>query len=101
MPASYETCQYSAEMLLAVNPDNRTIEVVISDESLKNQGHGVIQSGWDFSQFKKNPVILACHDDYSYAVAKGLPETLQTVGNRTMLTMKFPEEGKVPEADVA
>ncbi|HYH63073.1 MAG TPA: HK97 family phage prohead protease [Urbifossiella sp.] len=100
-PEQPQTREYCAEQVRGVDRDRRTIEVVFSDYSLDTYGTRFDQRGWDFSRFKKNPVILACHNDRKFVIARSLPETIRVVGQESRMTIQFPGEGKHPEADIA
>src|SRR4051794_41073262 len=96
-----ETRDYCVEQVRAVDRTKRTIEVIISDFSRDSYNTRFDQAGGDFTQFRKNPVILAWHNDRRFVIGKGLPETLRVVGQETHMTIQFPDEGKHPEADIA
>lgn len=102
MPAAtLENRQYCAEQVRGVDREKRTIEIIFSDYSLDTYNTRFDQRGWDFERFKKNPVILNCHNDRKFVVAKALTETIRVVGQQSMMTIQFPDEGKHPEADIA
>ena len=102
MPAEKpQTREYCAEQVRGVDREKRTIEIVFSDFSLDTYQTRFDQSGWDFTRFKKNPVILAFHNDRKFVVANALPETIRVVGQESRMTIRFPDEGKHPEADIA
>ncbi len=101
MPPSTETREYCAEQVRGVDREKRTIEIVFSDYSLDTYGTRFDQTGWDFERFKKNPVILTWHNDRKFVVAKALTETIRVVAQESRMQIKFPDEGKHPEADIA
>lgn len=63
---------------------------VISDESVDRQGEIVKQDGWDFENFKQNPVILFGHDSYDLPIGKAVD--IYTEGTKTFATIEFAAE---------
>lgn len=62
------------EQVFGVDYDNRTIDVVMStDQLIEDRNVLVDQDGWDFSQWKLNPVVLWAHDDRGWTGSVGLP----------------------------
>lgn len=48
------------------------IGAIISTEELNRNGHRVMQDGWDFTEYLKNPIVLFGHDDSKPAVGKNV-----------------------------
>ena len=63
---------------------------VISDETVDRQGEIVKQDGWDFENFKKNPVILFGHDSYDLPIGKAVD--VYTEGTKTFAVIEFAVE---------
>src|SRR5207244_128126 len=84
-----------------VNRDKRTISIVASDFSRDSYNTRIDPKGWDLNQFRKNPVILASHDDRSFPVANAIPETIRVQNDELLMDIRFPDQGKHREADIA
>jgi HK97 family phage prohead protease len=52
------------------------VGAVISTEELNRNGHRVMQDGWDFGDYLKNPIVLFGHDDSRPAVGKNVGLTI-------------------------
>lgn len=63
---------------------------VISDESVDRQGEVIKQDGWDFENFKANPVILFGHDSYDLPIGKAVD--IYTDGDKTYAVIEFAAE---------
>jgi len=63
---------------------------VISDESVDRQGEVIKQAGWDFENFKANPVILFGHDSYDLPIGKAVD--IYTEGDKTYAVIEFAAE---------
>lgn len=63
---------------------------VISDETTDRQGEVVKQAGWDFENYKKNPVILFGHDSYDLPIGKAID--VYTEGAQTFAVIEFAVE---------
>jgi len=100
-----ETRRFTTEEVAATSPDGRRLRVCISTYDLDDADRRVDQTGWDFTTFAKNPVILWAHDDRGYTgsngipVAKGVVETIVTEGQKTFMEFEFPPEGVFALAD--
>lgn len=57
----------------AIDEDARTVEVVVSTGEVGRDGAIIDQSGWNFANYDRNPVVLWCHDDTSLPIARALP----------------------------
>src|ERR1035437_4827350 len=79
--------------------EDRTFEVVMSTSDEDRQGDALDQSGWDFTYFKLNPVVLCAHD-YS-GVPIGIVTDIRVEGDKTITTGKFAPEALNPTADIA
>lgn len=84
---SIETPEQAAEVTVlrgfpgtvakAVDPDNRVIEFIISDESVDRMDDRVMVEGWELEPFNANPVVLFAHDNWSPPVGRGLATFVQ------------------------
>lgn len=54
----------------AINDEERAIDFILSTGDCDRQGDCVNPDGWDFKNYRKNPVILWGHDYESLPVAK-------------------------------
>ena len=70
-----------------VDKENFTLTMVASTQGADRHGDTVIQSGWDLSQFTKNPVILNSHryDDATEVIAKAVRTEVIGKGKRSKL----------------
>lgn len=79
--------------------DDRTFEVVMSTSDEDRQGDSLDQSGWDFTYFKLNPVVLWAHNYSDFPI--GIVTDIRVEGDKTITTGKFAPEGLNPTADIA
>ena len=84
-----------------VDAENRTITAVISDETLDRQGDIVIQDGIDFTEYKKNPVVLYNHNISGFGdsvprLPIGKTLSVKTVGTQTEATIQFTTQEENP-----
>jgi len=56
------------EKLARAKDQNGTFDVIISTENVDRQGDIVRQNGWDFTNYKKNPIVLWGHDYYKLPI---------------------------------
>lgn len=71
--------------------DSGTFEVVISTDNQDRQGEIIDQSGWDFSNYLNNPIVLWAHDYSSLPI--GITDSIEKKGNTTVAKGRFaPEE---------
>lgn len=76
--------------------DSGTFEVVISTADQDRQGEIVDQSGWDFANYLKNPVVLWAHDYASLPIA--VTDEIKTVNGVTIAKGRFAPEDANPFA---
>ena len=71
-----------------IDEDSKEIEAVVSTEDIDRYGDIIIQDGWDFSDFEKNPVIFA---DHRYSVEKivGKAVDWRVENQKLYMTIKF------------
>lgn len=74
------------------------IEMVATTEAIDRDQEVISIDGWDFKNYKKNPVILANHNYWAPAIGKAASVKIQD--KKMVLRIEFPEEGVNPEADV-
>ncbi len=67
--------------------DSGSFKVVVSTDDLDRQGDVINQNGWDFSNFKNNPVVLWAHKYDELPV--GMAEKIYTEGGKTIAEGKF------------
>ena len=61
--------------------DTGSFDVIISTDDLDRAGEIVKQDGWDFTNYKNNPIVLWGHDYYSLPI--GICTNIQVEGNKT------------------
>lgn len=67
--------------------DECTITAVISDASVDRMGDVIDQSGWILDNYKKNPVVLWCHDYSIPPIGKAID--MRVVNGKLKATTKF------------
>lgn len=67
--------------------DNGTFEFIISTEDVDRQGEIVIQSGWDLTHYKNNPIVLFAHDYYSLPI--GCADEVYVDGKKLIAKGRF------------
>src|ERR1017187_2563938 len=78
--ASPEFADFIAKVKAA--GDDRTFEVVMSTSDEDRQGDALDQSGWDFTYFKLNPVVLWAHDYSGFPI--GIVTDIRVEGDKTI-----------------
>jgi len=91
---------FSVKAPTSVNVDDRTIEAVISSDSVDRDGEIVHPRAFEkrIDTFMKNPVVLWSHDPHSNAPI-GRVESLNISENTIDAKMRFRPEGKSALAD--
>ena len=56
------------EKIRKAKSDNGSFDVIISTEAVDRAGEVVMQSGWDFTNYKNNAIVLWGHDYYSLPI---------------------------------
>lgn len=79
----------------SIDEQAKTVEVVFSTEDVDRDGDVVVQAGWDFEEYAKNPVVLWGHDSYSYPVGKTL--NVRTEGQKSIATIMFAKADEAAE----
>ena len=86
-----------------IDKENRTLQAVISTETIDRHGEIVIQKGIDFSEFEKNPVVLNNHNMGMFGETSLDPIARVidiTRGDKeTLATIQFPTADISPEGD--
>lgn len=78
---------------------NRTMQFLVSNEDPDRDGDVVVQSGWDLTAFKENPVFLVAHDKTKFPVGTFIDLSVQ--GKSLVGTVKFADPGTYDLADLA
>ena len=87
--------------LRAADEAKRQITFVSSTESLDRMGDRIIVAGWDFRQYRKNPVVLWAHQSSAPPVAKCVEiHTEQAPVPALVQTFEFATKDVYPFADV-
>lgn len=71
-------------------------EFIMSDESVDRVGDVIRASGWDLTDFQKNPVALLGHD---HSKPIGVWENVRVTGNKLMGRLKLAKQGTSAEID--
>ena len=89
----------------SVDKEKNAVDGVFSTQDVDRQDEVIMQSGWDLTNYKNNPVVLYAHDYHDFPIAKmveigtepntRLPGTSQLVGK-----MQFAVEEN-PKAKIA
>jgi len=74
-----------------IKTENRTIEMIGSNETLDRDKEVILMSAWDLKNFKTNPVVLLNHQSWDLPIAK-CDKVWKSKGN-LMFKIKFPDEG--------
>lgn len=90
----------NTSVLKSVDEDKRTLSIIASDETVDRDGDIIRVKGWDFENYKKNPVFLWAHDYSSVPLAAAVKIARKRSPWRVELTHKFPQEGINPFADM-
>ena len=73
--------------LTSIDEQNFTVKAIISDETEDRHGEVVVQDGWDFTEYKSNPIVLFGHDAGALPIGKTLD--IEIVDGKTVATMQF------------
>lgn len=69
-------CALVADEIKTVEGDERSLDITISTEKPDRDRDIIMADGWDFRNFKKNPVVLFAHDYYSLPIARASALTI-------------------------
>lgn len=77
----------------------RVLRFVISDESIDRDNEKIIQSGWNFKNYKSNPVLLSNHDLDGFSHGKAVKISKDTNTKKTYVDFEFapPEVSSVAD----
>lgn len=81
--------------LRAIDAEALTVEAVIATGNVARDQMIIDPAGWDFTNYRKNPVVLWSHNDMAVPIAKTIGE-VQTGPNELRATAEFDRED--PEA---
>jgi outer membrane murein-binding lipoprotein Lpp len=88
---------WAGARLLSIDEEKRTVEYVLSDDTVDSYDE-IVEQTWRLERFKKNPVVLYSHNRQSgagwfggsgltqgetFPVGRILPDTLKRKGNKT------------------
>ena len=88
--AAHFASKENQEMIAKIKSDvadNGTFEFIISTEDVDRQGEIVIQSGWDLTHYKNNPIVLFAHDYYSLPI--GCADEVYVDGKKLIAKGRF------------
>jgi HK97 family phage prohead protease len=80
----------------AVDEDSRTIDFVISTEAIDRYDSTIKLGGWKLANYRRNPVVLWGHDDYTPPIGRG---GVRTEGNALCSTVEFAPPDIYPLAE--
>lgn len=80
----------------AQQSDKNPSEYILSDETVDRYGDVIMASGWDLTNFKKNPIALFNHDSDEVI---GVWENVRVEGKRLIGKLKLAAEGTSPTVD--
>jgi hypothetical protein len=83
--------------LRAIREADREVDFVCSTESIDGHGTKLMQSGWDFSRFDLNPVVLFCHDADELPVGQSIRHAV--IDGQLIATVRFATEKANPLAE--
>jgi len=70
--------------------NNRRMKFIISTSSPDRDGDIIEASGWDLTNYKKNPVVLFAHDSWRPPVGKGV--SVEVDGDKLIAEAEFMDE---------
>ena len=94
-------CTHSPDKIIkGVDLEKRTLHMIATDETKDRDGDVIKVKGWDFDNYRKNPVFLWAHNYGSVPLAAAITISRKRTPWRIELTHKFPTEGLNPFADM-
>lgn len=81
----------------ASDPDDGTIEFVMSDETVDAVGDIIMANGWDLTRFKSNPTALYGHSQWDLPIGRW--EKVRVEGKKLMGRLRLAAEGTSPFTD--
>jgi hypothetical protein len=83
--------------------NGRARRYVASGQKPDRSGDVIVQAGWDFEEFKSNPIALFCHDDWGFPIGKVSDWEITNKGGSPVLleTITYAEEDANPKAELA
>lgn len=84
-------------LITPLAPDTRSATFQISDESKDRYGDIITASGWDFAQFKLNPIVLWGHQSRELPI--GRVDKLWQEGTKSLAEVRFATADENPFAD--
>ena len=85
----------------SINEQERTIEFVSSDESIDRYGDVIRASGWDYSNYMRNPVFLWAHNSRELPIGRTEKIWVETSPPALVQLVKFATLDENPRADQA
>lgn len=80
-----------------IDEAKRQVDFVCSNEEVDSHGTIFRQSGWDFSRFDRNPIVLWAHDDREIPVGQSVSH--RVVGKEMVATVQFATAAANPKAE--
>jgi HK97 family phage prohead protease len=85
----------------SVDKEKNTVDGVFSTQDIDRQDEVIMQSGWDLTNYKNNPVVLYAHDYHDFPIAKmteigtepntRMPGTSQLIGKMQFAVNENPK----------
>ena len=80
-----------------IDEEQRRVQVVVSTGDLARDDAIIDQSGWVFTNYDRNPVVLWAHDDHSLPIAKAIASLRQQTENELIETHEFADHPRAEE----
>ena len=81
--------QFVCDEIKGIDEGKRIIDFVISTGSVDRYRDKINTEGWDLKAYKKNPVVLFCHDSWSPPIAKAIPSSVVIDGKKLRASAQF------------
>ncbi len=76
-------------LIREIDEERRRVRVVVSTGDVARDDAVIDQSGWVFTNYDRNPVVLWAHDDRSLPIARAIPELRVVTDNELIETHEF------------
>ncbi len=86
------------DVVKAVNVEERTVDTLISTNTVDRDRDTIDQRKWDLKAYRKNPVVQFAHDHHIPVIAQSTK--VGVVSGKLATTDKFTPEGEHPFADM-
>lgn len=90
MQSAFETKAVDGELPIKIQEAKdagRVIRFVASSDAVDRDGEVILQDGWDFTDFVKNPALIYMHDYWTLPIGKNV--AIGVVDDRLMIDSEF------------